>query len=28
MDKEQAERIVDYSPDEIEAMTNVFLLNE
>lgn len=28
MDKEQAERIVDYSPDEIEAMANVFLLNE
>jgi len=28
MDKEKAERVVDYTPDEIEALDNVALLNE
>jgi len=28
LDKEKAERIVDYTPDEIQAITNVELLNE
>jgi len=28
LDKEKAERIVDYSPDEMEALTNVHLLNK